>query len=244
MKLLRVEDIVITNLITLAPATPVADVAASMGDDSQVAALVQSNGKWGYITVNQLGKSGKFAHDIADYTAVIRPATLLSGQLNSTHAELFSGAVLFESDGIIVALSTPGIFFKALINRYCLQQAQMSAVLDTVGESVCVIDETNKVVVWNKSAEKLYGIVADEILGNRIDNFFSNLLVKKAASERLTVKDQYHKPCSGTHVLINAAPILWDGNVAGGVSAERDITEIVNLNQELTHQPQSTVAGN
>ena len=234
MQFLRVKDIVANKLIFLDPLALVVDIAADLSDNNRVAGLVQVDDKWGYITTKQLENSGKHAKDIAIFDAVITPAVHLSVYIESLPIDLVRNDTLFESDGKIVALSTPEILFSSMITNQYLQQAQMAAVLDTVGESVCVIDKIGKVVVWNKRAEKLYGIIAGEILGNHIDDFFTNLLVKKTVAEQITVKNQYHRPCSDTHVLINAAPILVGGKVVGGVSAERDITEVVNLNEELT----------
>ncbi|MDF2873957.1 MAG: norR 13 [Sporomusa sp.] len=234
MQLLRIKDIVINRLIQVDPLIPIAEVATHIGGDNKAAVIVWSNNKLGYITTKQLQNTGVYAQDIALFDIVFKPLTLLSLSLDSSPAELLTQAILFEAEGKMVALSTPELVFGALLNRYYLQQTQMAAVLDTVGEAVCVINEANQVVIWNKRAEKLYGIIAEEILGNCIDSFFTNLLVKQVAAEQLTVKDQYHKPCSNTHVLINAAPILLAGKVVGGVCAERDITEVVNLNQELS----------
>ncbi|MBP2662606.1 MAG: norR 13 [Firmicutes bacterium] len=234
MQFLRVKDIVANKLTFLDPLALVVDIAADLSDNNRVAGLVQVGDKWGYITAKQLDNSGKHAKDIAVFDAVIKPAVHLSACIESLPIDLVRNDTLFESDGKIVALSTPEILFSSMITNQYLQQAQMAAVLDTVGESVCVIDKIGKVVVWNKRAEKLYGIIAGEILGNHIDDFFTNLLVKKTVAEQITVKNQYHRPCSDTHVLINAAPILVGGKVVGGVSAERDITEVVNLNEELT----------
>ncbi len=233
MRQLCLGELVITSLVTLSPLATTAVAAASVCNN-ETAAILQIDGKWGYITAKQLTFSGTWAREIACFDAVIQPASLLSAAIEHLPAELIKSAVFFEVDGKITAFSTPELLFAALFSRYKLQQLQMEAILDTVGESVCVIDQAGKVVSWNKSAERLYGIAAGNILGNSIDSFFTNLLVKKAAAERITVKDQYHNPCSQTHVLINAAPILMNSQVVGGVCAERDITEIVNLNQELT----------
>ena len=133
--------------------------------------------------------------------------------------------------------------FQQLLTLYELQQARLEALLDTVNEAVCIIDESDKVVVWNHHAELLYGIAADEIIGRPIEGFFSNLMLTKVMKERRTVHEQYHTPCPDTHVLINARPVKLSGQVIGGVCAERDITEVVQLNQKLsqTHQEVQTL---
>lgn len=231
---LLVKDIIITNVILKDALTRIADIAHILVNNKRAAIITQLEQKWGYITFSHLSHAGQYAKDIASYDAVITAATRLHDVVANPPADLLQSPILFEADEKIVGLSTPKLLFETLLTQYHLQQIHMTAVLDTVGESVCVIDQDNVVVVWNKRAEKLYGIAADNILGNRIDNFFTNLLVKKALTEQLVVKDQYHKPCSSTHVLINAAPILLNHKVVGGVCAERDITEVVTLNQELT----------
>ncbi|SDD40354.1 sigma 54-interacting transcriptional regulator [Sporomusa acidovorans] len=231
---LCIKDIIITNVIVMDPSTVLADVANVIANNEQSAIIIRAESNWGYITLNDLSRTGQCAQDIANFDAVITSASCLDDIVENYPANLLRTPVLFEDDQKIVGISTPESLIDALLTQYHLQQARMTAVLDTVGESVCIIDPNNKVVVWNKRAERLYGIAADSILGNRIDNFFTNLLVKKALAEQLVVKDQYHKPCSSTHVLINAAPIFLKSEVVGGVSAERDITEVVTLNQELT----------
>lgn len=123
---------------------------------------------------------------------------------------------------------------EQLIELYYQQEARLQAVLDTVGEAICIIDDCDQVVAWNERAEKLYGISAAEITGKPIEQFFSNLLLTKVMKQRQEVKEKYHKPCPGTHVLINAKPVRMTDKVIGGICAERDITEMVQLNQKLS----------
>ena len=123
---------------------------------------------------------------------------------------------------------------QELLTENLLQAARWSDLLDVLEEAVCVIDAENRVVGWNRRAELLYGIAATEIIGQPIGKFFSNLMVTQAMQDGLLVREAYHKPCPGTHVLINAQPIRLGGKIVGGVSAERDITEVVNLNQQLS----------
>jgi len=133
--------------------------------------------------------------------------------------------------------------FEALRNEYQIQQARLDALLDTVNEAICIIDDKDKVVVWNHCAQHLYGIAGKDILHQPIEGFFSNLMLTKVMKERRTVNEEYHTPCPDTHVLINARPIKLFGQVIGGVCAERDITEVVQLHQKLskTHAEVATL---
>ena len=123
---------------------------------------------------------------------------------------------------------------QELLAENLLQAARWNELLDVLEEAVCVIDAENRVIGWNRRAELLYGIAATEIIGQPIGKFFSNLMVTQAMQDGLLVREAYHKPCPGTHVLINAQPVRLGGKIVGGVSAERDITEVVNLNQQLS----------
>ena len=105
--------------------------------------------------------------------------------------------------------------FVALQKDYQIQQARLDALLDTVSEAICIIDEKDKVVVWNHCAQILYGIAAGDILNQPIERFFSNLMLTKVMKERRTVNEEYHTPCPDTHVLINARPVKLSGLVIG-----------------------------
>jgi PAS domain S-box-containing protein len=128
--------------------------------------------------------------------------------------------------------------FEILAERYQLQQAQLEALLDTVSEAVCMIDGENRVVAWNHRAESLYGIARDEILQQPINRYFSNLRIREVMEKRQIVNEEYHAPCPDTHVLINARPISRNGRIFGAISAERNITELVHLNRQLTQKNQ------
>lgn len=128
--------------------------------------------------------------------------------------------------------------FQRIFAEYDLQRVRLNALLDTVNEAVCMIDEADRVVVWNQRAENLYGIHASEILQQPLERFFSNLMLSKVMKEHQSVDEQYHVPCPDKHVLINARPINLEKQVVGAVCCERDITEVVQLNQKLsqTHE--------
>lgn len=113
-------------------------------------------------------------------------------------------------------------------------EATLVAVLGAANDAVCIIDTQERVTGWNRKAELLYGIRDSEILGRSIHNFFTNLVVTRVCRNNQEVYAEYHQPCQDTHVLINSLPIRREGKVIGGVSAEKDVTEIIQLNRALS----------
>ncbi|AQS60554.1 sigma-54 interaction domain-containing protein [Desulforamulus ferrireducens] len=142
--------------------------------------------------------------------------------------------IITDSVGKPLAMLEPLTVAGALQEELIKMRAYLDSLLCLVNESVCGIDRSHQVVMWNPKAEELYGVKADAILTHRIEDFFSNLRISNCMHERKELKGHYHQPCEGTHVLINSGPVVAAEEVIGGLSVEKDITEVVQLNQELT----------
>ncbi|MCZ8522149.1 MULTISPECIES: sigma-54 interaction domain-containing protein [Paenibacillus] len=108
---------------------------------------------------------------------------------------------------------------------------------ETVADAVTVVDRSGRVICWNTPAEEVYGIPKADIIGRRIGEHFDadSLMIMKILDEGRRIRSTYHRPRPGTHVLINASPIVdEDGQIIGGIATEQDITNLVRLNEELT----------
>ncbi|MDR3589378.1 MAG: sigma 54-interacting transcriptional regulator [Negativicutes bacterium] len=206
------------------------------------ALAVAGQGRWGYVTAEGCAKDGDSLEAAADFALVVRDENFLGRPVAAELPLLVGWAVMVFAEGKPVALHTPRLFAESLVRLLREQQVITAAVLDTVSEAVTVIDTHQRVIGWNSRAEQLYGFAAKEILGKPISEFFSNLVVTGIMQEPQAVKDKYHRPRAGAHVLINAAPLELDGTVIGGISAERDITELVNLNRELSRASQEVLS--
>jgi len=116
-------------------------------------------------------------------------------------------------------------------------QAYFETLLKVTGEAVTVIDADHIVLGWNDKAQQLYKIKREDILGLDIKDFFTSLVVtsqlQQALSETESVRDKYHQPMQGAHVMINAAPVISGGKPVGAIASERDITQAMRLTNEL-----------
>ncbi|MFZ7103172.1 MAG: sigma-54 interaction domain-containing protein [Peptococcaceae bacterium] len=132
--------------------------------------------------------------------------------------------------GIIEA----GTLLPVLWQEINFLECQMSTLMDTVHEAITMIDKENNVIGWNRRAEELYQIPCTLIMGQNIAEFFSSLVVTNVINKQ-EVRDAYHQPRPENHVLINARPIIYSAEtILGSVCSERDITETVNLHNELS----------
>ncbi|WDL95345.1 sigma 54-interacting transcriptional regulator [Alicyclobacillus sp. ALC3] len=113
------------------------------------------------------------------------------------------------------------------------------SLLDAMTEAVTVVDRSGTVLNWNKAAEQLYKIPREDIVGQPIAQFFqrASLMLLQVIDNGLPVYGVYHQPRPDKHVYINTVPVTDErGDLIGAISIERDITDVVRLNDERFHQ--------
>ncbi|MBE3585496.1 sigma-54 interaction domain-containing protein [Desulfofundulus thermocisternus] len=141
---------------------------------------------------------------------------------------------VMDSSGAVTGLLIMERVVERLVDFVRETEAALTAVLGVTDDVICMIDNQENVTGWNRKAELLYGIKGQDILGRSIHDFFTNLVVTRVCREDREVYAEYHQPRQDTHVLINSVPIRRDGRVIGGVSAEKDVTEVIQLNRALS----------
>lgn len=145
--------------------------------------------------------------------------------------------VFREADGTLVGYS-----FMAELLTFVYKERQRLAsyfftLAETVTDAVTVVDQSGTVICWNTVAEETYGIDKKDILGRRIGEHFQPeaLMVLRMLDEGRMIRNTYHRPRPGNHVLVNASPVVDDsGHIIGGIATEQDITQLVRLNDELS----------
>lgn len=121
------------------------------------------------------------------------------------------------------------IKWKKLLHIY-------ESVLQTVDDAITIVDQDGTVIGWNRKSEDLYGTTATQIINRPITEFFHEeaLMLMSTLKEGTEVFRKYNQPREGVHVLINTLPIYENDKLIGGISVEREMTEIVKLHNELS----------
>jgi PAS domain S-box-containing protein len=109
-----------------------------------------------------------------------------------------------------------------------------NSILDSIKQSLCIVDNKCVVKYWNTAAEKFYSIKKEEIIGNDVRLFFPDALLPKVIKEQHPFEDVYNSPKKDYYIVISAAP-LYDSNnnLIGGISLERDITDYIKITKLL-----------
>ncbi|MTI81118.1 MAG: PAS domain-containing protein [Firmicutes bacterium] len=237
---LAVSEMLNKNFIEVDPGITVSEGRILVAKNQSNLVVVDNNQLIGIVLYHKLYKEG-VDPDSSIYEVTRKDFTILEHDslehdiLTYLRELRYHPLVVTGKENQIEGILVFDLLFDEMAQKVKATQARLDAVLDTVDEAVCLIDESDQVVGWNHRAESLYNIKAENIINHNIEEYFSNLMVTRVIKEHQGVRSVYHQPCKDTHVLISAKPVKMGDDSIGGVSVERDITEVVQLNKELNH---------
>lgn len=108
----------------------------------------------------------------------------------------------------------------------------ITSILDNINDGVCIVDTSNRVKYWNKSAEKLYEVPRNKILNQPLTDFFLRLFTQ-GPSDWKGGKNIYNNPRENTHNLTSANPLYSNGVLIGAISYDKDISEQIKITESL-----------
>jgi sigma-54 dependent transcriptional regulator, acetoin dehydrogenase operon transcriptional activator AcoR len=124
---------------------------------------------------------------------------------------------------------------RFLRDEHVRLQSQFHTALDTIEESVSMINEEGRVIAWNRAANRLFHIDPAEITGHPLSDFFplKDQFSLQALATGVSVHRALHEPQPGTWVIINSAPIRVGDRIIGALAVEQNVTDLVQLNEQL-----------
>lgn len=123
--------------------------------------------------------------------------------------------------------------------------AYQAGLLQDVSDALIATDMQHKITFWNNAAEKMYGWNVEEVFGRRLDDFFQTEYTQGEDEEQALQSllksghwkaevTQRRKDGSRLPVMSSVALVRdEDGNIAGMVAVNRDITERKQAEQAL-----------
>ncbi|WP_339061042.1 sigma 54-interacting transcriptional regulator [Tepidibacillus marianensis] len=145
--------------------------------------------------------------------------------------------LLKDSEGNNVSYVPYHRLVEAVFQSWKETSAYYSALLCSINDAVTGVNENGVIVAWNHASEQFYGHSWDDVMGKPITQFFQEeaIMLKRIIKEGETIERKYNQPMTDLHVIINATPVYSNDQLIGGISVERDISDVVRLNEELTN---------
>lgn len=109
----------------------------------------------------------------------------------------------------------------------------LQTIMDSINDAVCILDKNCITRYWNKAAEKMYGIERDRIINRDIREFFPNSLLPRIIKEGKMYENIYNSPRENCYNIISASPIYIGNELVGGLSLDRDVTELIKTYELL-----------
>lgn len=139
----------------------------------------------------------------------------------------------------------------ALLNEeYRKIQTYTGTILDNMGEAVVATDHQGRITVFNKSAEKLFGLSADSVLGKRcaavIDEPASCVDRTLQTGTPIEFEEADLRTSRGRRIIVGVSTSIIR-NPAGGidtvVAVIKDLTEQRKVEEQLRRQEKLTAMG-
>lgn len=122
-------------------------------------------------------------------------------------------------------------FYRSLLNK---TQDLFINILDNIHDAICVVDRDSNVLVWNKSAENLYKINKENIFNKNIKEIFPNALLPKIIEEGNSYENIFNSPRESCYNIISAKPLVYNDEIIGAVSCDKDISELIRISELLS----------
>ncbi|MEA1974043.1 MAG: sigma 54-interacting transcriptional regulator, partial [Bacillota bacterium] len=101
-------------------------------------------------------------------------------------------------------------------------------VLNASHDAICVVNDEKEVLFWNYTASQMYGVCEEEMLGNVINKSFPKALLPHVVDSQKAYESVFNNPRGDFKNIITARPLYLNGMMIGGVSCDKNISDIEN----------------
>jgi PAS domain S-box-containing protein len=113
-------------------------------------------------------------------------------------------------------------------------EKEMSVILNSTHEGIMAVDALGRITVFNRAAEELLGMKSENVIGCLVTQVIPNTrlhLILRTGRAELNQRQQL----GHITIITNRVPIKgMDGKVIGAVAVFRDITDVIQLAEEVT----------
>ncbi|MEG0509241.1 MAG: sigma 54-interacting transcriptional regulator [Eubacterium sp.] len=105
-------------------------------------------------------------------------------------------------------------------------------IFESIDNGLIVIDAEGRITIFNRSAQRMTGIDAEEAIGRKVETLIPGFAIEeiiKTGKEKLGMKEKLYDRM----VIIDKSPVVVEGSIVGAVAVFQDISMIEALSWEL-----------
>ncbi|MFI8685333.1 sigma 54-interacting transcriptional regulator [Rossellomorea sp. NPDC077527] len=123
-----------------------------------------------------------------------------------------------------------------LIHQLTSESFKRDLIFNSTDDGMVGIDDQGIVMLFNKSAERMIGKNQEDVMGLHISEVIPESKLTKTIQTRRTEINQEVILGNGLKIISNRIPMITDQDeIIGAFSVFKDITEVVNLAEEITN---------
>ncbi|MGG4490116.1 sigma 54-interacting transcriptional regulator [Metabacillus idriensis] len=109
-------------------------------------------------------------------------------------------------------------------------------IFDSTNDGMIVIDDKERLILFNKTAERMTGLKKGDVIGRLIEEMIPSSRLPRILKTKEVEMNQEQVLENGLKIITTRIPIFDDsGTLLGALSLFKDITDIVNLAEEMTN---------
>jgi PAS domain S-box-containing protein len=123
-----------------------------------------------------------------------------------------------------------------LIHQLTSESFKRDLIFNSTDDGMVGIDNKGTVMLFNRSAERMIGINSEEVIGKHINEVIPESKLTTTLETRRTEVNQEVVLHNGLKIISNRIPMITeDEEIMGAFTVFKDITEVVNLAEEITN---------
>lgn len=237
---MKLKEIMTPNPITLKPDYTIAEVAIIFMENKIDGAPVvdENNQVIGLFTKSHIYRV--ITQDVDMKTRVkeiMRTENILIGHPDDEFEDIVTPYVPrlpVVDDSGVVGMLTRGDIAKAFFDSYQIISSELDAIINSTYNMIISVDGHGMIKVFNKAAERMLGLKAEDVIGRHILDVFPNSglmnIIETGKEEPMQKIVLNNRQC-----VSNRSPIKKDGKIIGAVAVIHDISEVEKISKELQY---------
>ncbi len=143
---------------------------------------------------------------------------------------------LIDFVGRMADLIAGKVLEREMVRERIVMASRLEAVVDSVYEGVLAVDENGVITHFNLSAERMFGVKKEQVVGKNLKEVFGENMLSEAIREgKGFTAREYLLNYRGKklHLWITAKPIMSEKGTAGIVATFRDFREAQKLAYQI-----------